>query len=812
MNKKFLIWMILLLVLSSGVIAADLSPVSTSEQQKLDYAKQLYSEGKINADGTLINVEGDLLTEGYDYVYDGTDLYARAQTLSATVPASDYQKLNSQTKAWESDSIDKTNFAAAVKSSQTYNVGLTKTSIISDPQDVTAYKAAIKNYETVDAKLSTAGKTERVNLAVDAYIKENPKGTEEDFYTSGEYDAYKEEETKLNLEKTNYKKEIIKLEKTKAVQENLKAIQAEAAAEKKAVVAAAADKKSVSKSVSSKFKEIEKTNTYEIGGDKYLKVAGEDNVFTKVGAKGETEYYAFDEDNAKLLKEYNAKPGITVKSNVQPVKFNEKTMTGDADDETTWKYIDDKKLNGDKAGKDFEVPTSTFNAQMGTAADEYSKNYGTVTVIPSERGHTITVSTAKTDSKDSKTSKERGKVGDSNWLSGLLGSDKNKEIVAERGSYIYGSDVYATQSWETTGDKVGEFKGTTFSKIKRDADGKVITDDKGNVVREDLNIKMSAYGNLEGDLSGLSKEEREAIEKTAASTKFNHWVGGLQKAQAWSSISSLFGLDLTEWKQTVDEIFHSMFLGSDYWAEAICYQTTDLPDLEESSIFAYDSDGNLMQTATIVATKQVINMQNGTKYLYKVSFYVRNPENAGNKEQGFSSGSSSSSSSSTASGLLARGEMGGTTTGGLDKQEKEFFNVIKKGAKEISNTKSKTSRTGTDEDMEFNVELSGEKTIYLFETNEELSPGDESIYTKEDAVASYSAYNYDKACIVFEGEKPRNLFYEEVDEICADVIDISGESSTNLPYVSSGSSGSSGRETIGSEFSSSSSGSSGFTK
>ena len=85
--------------------------------------------------------------------------------------------------------------------------------------------------------------------------------------------------------------------------------------------------------------------------------------------------------------------------------------------------------------------------------------------------------------------------------------------------------------------------------------------------------------------------------------------------------------------------------------------------------------------------------------------------------------------------------------------------------------------------MEYNIVFSGDRTVELLPEQAELETGDEIVNTREDAFASYSSYNYNTVCIIFTGEKPVDAFYQEVNEICADIADISRSNPTILPQV-----------------------------
>jgi len=290
----------------------------------------------------------------------------------------------------------------------------------------------------------------------------------------------------------------------------------------------------------------------------------------------------------------------------------------------------------------------------------------------------------------------------------------------------------------------------------------------------------------ERDASGNLKEatgtEVEQYKKNVGTrTTVNEWYTAAAKAQGWSQLSSLFcsGSCIEGWALEVDKIFHNAFLGgSEYWTEAICKQTSDIEEAQESAIFSLNQDGYLYPSASITATKQSVETPEGTEYLYHVSYLLKNPKAQVTK--GFSS-SSSSSSSRSSSGVSSRGSSSDQRR--LDTQERAVWNEIKVIGREVSSQQARYSRTSAGNDYEYNIVFTGERTVELLPEPALLDNGKEIVNTRDDAFATYSEFNYNKVCIVFTGDKPQDAFYQEVNEICADIADISRSNPTILPQV-----------------------------
>lgn len=305
--------------------------------------------------------------------------------------------------------------------------------------------------------------------------------------------------------------------------------------------------------------------------------------------------------------------------------------------------------------------------------------------------------------------------------------------------------------------------------------------DPANPTQQKLYVQTrGADGKLTAD---TSTEAKDYADKVDFRSEVQGWYTAASKAQGWSQLSSLFcgGTCINDWAIEVDKIFHNAFLGgTEYWTEAICKVQADIEEAQDSAIFSLSEDGYLYPSASITATKQEVQTDGGTKFLYHVSYLLKNPE--AKQSEGFFGSKEQGSSSSRNSGVTSRSSSGSQQRS-LDTQERAVWNEVKTIGRTISSSQAQYSRTSDGSNMEYNIVFSGQRTVELLPEQAEIETGEEIVNTKEDAFATYSSYNYDRVCIVFTGEKPVDAFYEEVNEICADIADISRSNPTILAQV-----------------------------
>ena len=267
----------------------------------------------------------------------------------------------------------------------------------------------------------------------------------------------------------------------------------------------------------------------------------------------------------------------------------------------------------------------------------------------------------------------------------------------------------------------------------------------------------------------------DALTRYHRQQNWDHYMSAGQAGVAWSQLSSIFGMDedFADWRADIDKMFHDAFLGSEYWSEAICANKEDVGSGQDV-MFSFNEEGLLTQAASIYATKQFIQTPDGNEWLYRISFFLRNPSRP-------TSTTSFGSRSRGSSGLLAR-DSGLDDIADLTGAERDTWNIVKKAGREISNERSRYSRTAKDDiEFDFNIQFRGQRTVDLFTEDDVVDSGDEVSYTGDDSFAAYSSYDYNQVCIIFPNEKPIDAFYEDVSEVCTPIVDVSDSFPTNIP-------------------------------
>jgi len=442
-------------------------------------------------------------------------------------------------------------------------------------------------------------------------------------------------------------------------------------------------------------------------------------------------------------------------------------------DEDVYAVIDGKNIApaSDEFVEYLRNPKLNGKVFVNTNFENAKENKGKLSLIPEtdiEDGQTVTLNGNSYEVRELKdeykgqgdapsgTSLNNGRGGrgrTSSRNSGRKnGVDKERTYVVEKAS--------VTNAYPTYADNYDD--GHVVKRIFYNEDGDVTGYDFDSV---DVNY---ALNNKDGVDKGPSKKEENKGPARIAQNKhsYDKFFAGVDMADTFSQVSTLFGYDNSEWKSSVDRLFHNAILGgSDYWTEQICYRESELDDVE-NSIMNLNSDGMLTTTSTITATRRTVYTNNGTRYLYQVSFFVRNPEMQ-QKDSPFkgSRGGSSSRGSSA----------------GLDRDERQVWNSIKKASSSITNERARYSNTATGNDVHFNIRLEksgGDK--YIFDELQEVDPGDEISYTSVDSLAAYSDYKYNRICIEFYNDKPLDMFFEEVDEICTTVQSMDDAITSNI--------------------------------
>mgnify|MGYP001574392368 FL=1 len=165
-------------------------------------------------------------------------------------------------------------------------------------------------------------------------------------------------------------------------------------------------------------------------------------------------------------------------------------------------------------------------------------------------------------------------------------------------------------------DQYGSSRRLTF-----DSDGKII---KRELVGLDGRVIVGqdrTFADLDnrGNTARSQEKSREFFE--AVQYIFTEFRG-------LGYIPSLFGFDddkLIEWRNGVDKVFSTLYLGTEYWSSKICTATAGLANENEGIAYAETPQGMAQIGAHIEATRtQPIVTENGTSYIYKITFQVRN--------------------------------------------------------------------------------------------------------------------------------------------------------------------------------------------
>jgi len=163
----------------------------------------------------------------------------------------------------------------------------------------------------------------------------------------------------------------------------------------------------------------------------------------------------------------------------------------------------------------------------------------------------------------------------------------------------------------------------------------------------------------------------------------------LTEFQGLGYYSTLFFSDdeLLKWRDSVDRIFATLYLGTEYWSSEICGQYLD--GQSEGIAYAETPQGLAQVGAHIEATRtQAIKTNNATVFIYKITFAVRNGD---------------------------------------------FENDPR-----------------APEEMNINVLIKGQQTIKLFKKDQKVKRGSIFGKTGRNAIVQESGTLFDKVCITFD--------------------------------------------------------------
>ncbi|MEK6968772.1 MAG: hypothetical protein AABX51_09195, partial [Nanoarchaeota archaeon] len=173
--------------------------------------------------------------------------------------------------------------------------------------------------------------------------------------------------------------------------------------------------------------------------------------------------------------------------------------------------------------------------------------------------------------------------------------------------------------------------------------------------------------------------------------------------------------DLDLWRENVDKIFATLYLGTDYWESAICQEYAGVEGKGVAYVQTKLGLGAVAAHIEASRSEQIIgpgteNQQTGIvkptrEFLYKITFNVKN--------------------------------------GDYEKDPKAL------------------------EKMRFNIILKGERAAELFRNDIELSKGGQFGHTGRNAIVQYSSFFYNKICISFD-DVPTSWSID--DELCNTII------------------------------------------
>ena len=171
---------------------------------------------------------------------------------------------------------------------------------------------------------------------------------------------------------------------------------------------------------------------------------------------------------------------------------------------------------------------------------------------------------------------------------------------------------------------------------------------------------------------------------------------------------------LLAWRDNVDKVFATLYLGTEYWSSSLCSSYLDGEDVGVA--YAETPQGLAQIGAHIEATRTmpVTNENGSAEFIYKITFNIRN--------------------------------------GDYEKDPRAPAN------------------------MSFNVVLTGERTVNLFNQDQSVARGSSYGRVGRDAIVQTSTFQYDKICIVFD-EIPLRWKLDGK-ELCNTIQESSGEATT----------------------------------
>jgi len=310
-------------------------------------------------------------------------------------------------------------------------------------------------------------------------------------------------------------------------------------------------------------------------------------------------------------------------------------------------------------------------------------------------------------------------------LTHMVASTKGEEwvegsvfVTIGKGTIEDGKIIYQEQTFDSKGD-IWRFvygEGTTFensilTQVILDKDGNII-DIEGNRLSEDQ---------LTEEQKKIVKRAQTELTQLKSRRWFDNFEFKLTQYKGLAGWSQLIFSDeeLEDWREGVDQLFSTFYLGTDYWVSGICARY--IPKQQKGLLTMKTKDGLFDIVAHVEGEKATITGPEETQYLYKLTFSVRNPRYSRYDELKFN--------------VYLYG----------DKTVQLYPQSI-----EVKDGESFTRGAGKRENGQITYDEQHGKPI-----------------------VQYSTYNYDKICIKFDS-KILNAEGDREDEVCNAIVEYKG--------------------------------------
>ena len=174
-------------------------------------------------------------------------------------------------------------------------------------------------------------------------------------------------------------------------------------------------------------------------------------------------------------------------------------------------------------------------------------------------------------------------------------------------------------------------EGVSKIDIKINEKGEPIIFENGFILKvvDGKVYEADAYGEYKEEVRADSPMGKRALNRAsqAASRRwFSNFEFKLTQYKGLSGWSQLIFSDeeLASWREGVDKIFSTAYLGTDYWVSGICSRY--IPKDQNGLFTMKTKDGLFDVVAHVEGEKAVIPAPEETQYLYKLTFSVRNPK------------------------------------------------------------------------------------------------------------------------------------------------------------------------------------------